>query len=345
MSVPVPFPANEQARLQALADYAILDTAAEQAYDDITYLASSICAAPVALISLVDETRQWFKSRVGLVVKQTRREFSFCVHAIADPDNLLIVEDASKDPRFASNPMVEGEPQIRFYAGAPLVTKNGDALGSVCVIDYQPRSLDAHQCKALRCLARQVMAQLELRKSLNMLQAAEARLAELTSRVALHSEADELTQLHNRRALQIKLADEWERAFRYSTSLSLLILDVDEFRSYNETFGYPAGDQVLRKVAQLLSKGGRLSDMAARTGGDVFAIVLPVTDIDSALQIAERIRYAIELGEWPYRPITVSVGVSSYGIQTDAASLLAQAEQALVSAKRAGRNCIVSSTL
>lgn len=342
MSMTVPVPVNEQARLQALAGYAILDTAVEQAYDDIAHLAASICGTPVALISLVDETRQWFKSRVGMAVKQTRREHSFCAHAIVEPDNLLVVEDASKDPRFAGNPMVEGAPQIRFYAGAPLVTQNGEALGTLSVIDYQPRSLDAHAREALRCLAGQVMAQLELRKSRSLLQICRARMAELTSRLALQKEADELTQLHNRRALQVKLAEEWERAFRYSKPLNLLILDVDEFRSYNEAFGYPAGDQVLRKVAQLISKGARLFDMAARTGGDVFAIVLPETNIDNALQIAERIRYQIELDEWSHRPITISIGVSSYGVQTDAASLLAQAEQALVSAKRSGRNCIVS---
>lgn len=345
MSAILPVPANEQARLQALADYAILDTVAEQAYDDIAHLAASICGMPVALISLVDETRQWFKSRVGLALKQTRREYSFCTHTIAEPDGLLIVEDASKDQRFADNPLVLGAPAIRFYAGAPLLTKNGEAIGAVCVIDYQPRSLDQHACEALRCLARQVMGQLELRKSLNLLQSSQQRLAEITSRMALQNETDELTQLRNRRALQIKLAEEWERAFRYSTPLSLLMLDIDDFRSYNETFGYPDGDQVLRKVAQLISKGARLSDMAARTGGDVFAIVLPVTDLDSALQIAERIRYGIELGEWPHRTINVSIGVSSYGIQADAAAMLAQAEQALVSAKRAGGNCIIISTL
>lgn len=345
MNAMIPAKANEQERLRALADYAILDTAAEQAYDDITHLAASICGTPVALISMVDETRQWFKSRVGLALKQTRREYSFCAHAIAQPDELLVVEDTSKDERFADNPLVVSAPAIRFYAGAPLATKSGEVIGALCVMDYQPRRLDESAAKALRCLARQVMGQLELRKSLNLLQSSQERLAEITSRMALQNETDELTQLRNRRALQIKLAEEWERAFRYSTPLSLLMLDIDDFRSYNETFGYPDGDQVLRKVAQLISKGARLSDMAARTGGDVFAIVLPVTDLDSALQIAERIRYEIELGEWPHRTINVSLGVSSYGIQANAAAMLAQAEQALVSAKRAGSNCIISSTL
>lgn len=345
MNVPLPHAVNEQIRLAALADYAILDTAAEQAYDDLTYLAASICGTPVALISLVDETREWFKSRVGLALKQTRREYSFCAHAIANPDALLIIEDASRDQRFADNPLVVGAPAIRFYAGAPLVTRGGEVLGVLCVIDYQPRSLDERAGEALRCLARQVMAQLELRKVRSLLQNAQDKVADLTSRLTLHGEVDALTQLHNRRALQIKLAEEWERAFRYSTPLSLLVLDIDEFRSYNEAYGYAAGDQVLRKVAQLLSRGARLSDMAARSGGDVFALVLPVTDLDSALQIAERIRYGIELEAWPQRPITVSIGVSTYGIQADAASFLAQAEQATVSAKRNGRNCIVSSTL
>ena len=164
--MPAPLPPNETERLDALRGYAVLDSQAEQAYDDITRLAAFICGTPIALISLVDEDRQWFKSRVGLQASQTPREESFCAHAILQPDDVLVVEDASKDPRFSKNPLVTGEPGIRFYAGAPMVSDSGAALGSVCVIDRVPRKMEPVKLEALKALSRLVVAQLELRHSL-----------------------------------------------------------------------------------------------------------------------------------------------------------------------------------
>ena len=163
-------PRDENARLDELRSFAILDTAAEQAYDDITQIASSICDTPIALISLVDDERQWFKSRVGLEATETSRDLAFCAHAILDSDNLMVVPDASSDIRFAGNPLVTGDPNIRFYAGAPLVTNSGHALGTLCVIDREPRELTAEQRATLDALARQVMAQLNLRRSLHQVQ-------------------------------------------------------------------------------------------------------------------------------------------------------------------------------
>jgi GAF domain-containing protein len=158
-----PLPTNEAERLAALKEYHILDTGTEQSYDDITTLAAHICEVPIAMVSLVDETRQWFKSKVGLEEQQTSRDVAFCAHAILQTEP-LIVGDATKDRRFADSALVTGEPHIRFYAGIPLVNSEGLALGTLCVIDRQPRRLSAGQQKALQALSRQVMALLELRR-------------------------------------------------------------------------------------------------------------------------------------------------------------------------------------
>ena len=163
--------AKEQARLQALHGYKILDTDPEKAFDDLTILASHICETPVALISLIDSDRQWFKSRVGLSVSETPREVAFCNIAIQQSD-LFIVPDATKDPRFSSNPFVVSDPKIRFYAGAPITSSDGHPLGTLCVVDLVPRELTVNQQNALLALSRQVQAQFELRKNLMDLRSA-----------------------------------------------------------------------------------------------------------------------------------------------------------------------------
>jgi GAF domain-containing protein len=160
---PAPIPQNEARRLKVLWQYEVLDTVPEEVFDELVELAAAICEAPSALISLVDESRQWFKARVGIDARETSRDVSFCGHAILQPE-LFIVPDASKDERFKDNPLVTSEPNIRFYAGAPLVSPDGHALGTLCVLDKQPRELKPSQLKALRVLARLVVSQLELRR-------------------------------------------------------------------------------------------------------------------------------------------------------------------------------------
>lgn len=154
---------NESKRLKVLWQYEVLDTVPEEVFDDLTELAARICEAPIALISLVDEKRQWFKSKVGVSVSETSRDLSFCAYAITQSD-LFIVPDATRDQRFANNPLVTSDPKIRFYAGAPLITPDGHALGTLCVIDKVPRELRLEQKQALRILARHVVSQLELRR-------------------------------------------------------------------------------------------------------------------------------------------------------------------------------------
>lgn len=157
-------PAGTEAdRLAELKRLAILDSSEEQAFDDITRMAADLCGTPIALITLVDDKRQWFKSRVGLQATETPREMAFCAHAIQTPDVPFVVRDASQDARFVANPLVTGDPNIRFYAGAPLRSSNGQALGTVCVIDRTPRDVTPEQLEQLQFMAQQVIALLEAR--------------------------------------------------------------------------------------------------------------------------------------------------------------------------------------
>lgn len=158
-----PVPKSEKKRLAVLWQYEVLDTIPEKVFDDLTDLAANICGAPIALITLVDEARQWFKSKVGVSVSETSRDISLCAHAILQK-NLFVVPDATKDARFAKNPLVTSDPKMRFYAGAPLITPEGLALGTLCVLDTVPRTLRPDQKRALQTLSRHVMSQLELRR-------------------------------------------------------------------------------------------------------------------------------------------------------------------------------------
>jgi two-component system, NtrC family, sensor kinase len=158
-----PIPKTEKKRLEVLWQYDVLDTIPERVFDDLTELAAHICESPIALITLVDEKRQWFKSKVGISANETSRDISFCAHAILQ-QKLFVVPDAAHDARFAQNPLVTGEPKIRFYAGMPLITPDGHALGTLCVIDKVPHTLRPDQRRALEILSGHVMTQLELRR-------------------------------------------------------------------------------------------------------------------------------------------------------------------------------------
>jgi diguanylate cyclase (GGDEF)-like protein len=327
---------REENRRQAVLDsYGILDTLDEKAYDDITRLAAFICETPKALITFVDRERQWFKARYGEDTRQTPRTVSFCDVAIQTPEKLLVVPDARQDERFTGNPHVRRAEGIRFYAGAPMVSPDGAALGTICVIDQKPRTLTAEQAEALSILSRQVVGLLELRRSHAALEAANAKLAAL-------SLTDALTCIPNRRAFMGRLAEEEARARRTGDPLALLIADIDHFKVFNDSFGHPAGDEALYAVAQMLSSSARPYDFVARHGGEEFAVILPRTNLEAAFGVAERLRHAVAETACAHGRLTISIGVAGLAGGFDARELIRVADRALYEAKARGRNRVAA---
>lgn len=327
-----PLPADEMARLAVLRKYDVLDTPAEQAFDDAVKLASAICGTPIALVSLIDESRQWFKARVGLDVAETPRDEAFCAYAILEPQQVMVVPDATQDPRFSDNPLVTGAPDIRFYAGAPLLSPTGHAMGTLCVIDSQPRAMADDKRDALAAIARTVASQLELRRVSHELSIANDHLRTL-------SFIDPLTGVANRRALDARLVEEMARAARHDAPLSMLMFDIDYFKSYNDEFGHVLGDDVLLCFAELLRMDIRQTDLVARFGGEEFVVLLPETTEEGARILAERYRARVESTNFPGKKITTSIGLAVWQPRFERPEqFIDAADQALYAAKRGGRN-------
>ena len=342
---------TERRRLKALSAYDVLDTPPELPFDDLVALAARGCGTPVALISLIDAERQWFKAKVGVAVHETHRDLAFCDHAIRRPDELLVVTDATQDARFCSNPLVTGALHVRFYAGMPLVTPAGDALGTLCVLDTQPRELSSEQAETLSALSRQVVSQLELRRTANE----NARLyvdARRTARRAEHAAThDDITCLPNRTLFGERVAEciarsQTDANFRYAVGF----VDIDHFKVVNDGLGHAAGDLLLstvgRRLTDALRSAGSKPPMVARFGGDAFTVLLEdVVDEAAATQLLAPALAAItrpfRFGGHTLHPAAscgVVIGDSRY---TKADDLLRDADAALYRAKAAGRARVV----
>lgn len=239
----------------------MLDTQAEERFDRLTRMAKRLFDVPIALVSLVNENRQWFKSCIGLNEKETSREISFCGHAILGSE-IFIINDAL-DERFADNPLVLNDPHIRFYAGCPL-TVNGHKLGTLCIIDKVPRDFKKDDLDALKDLAS--MAEREL---------AAVQLATL----------DELTGLSNRRGFLLLAKHSLKLSIRQNFPLVLIFMDLDHFKSINDKFGHAEGDTALMSFADLMNTSFRGSDLCARMGGDEFVALLSNTSIKEAKKL------------------------------------------------------------
>jgi len=317
-------PADESARMASLRELAILDTAPEQIYDDVVALASAICRAPIAVINFIDDDRQWGKALVGLESSEAAREDSFCARTIMQ-DDVFVVPDTLADPAWADNPMVFGEGGLRFYAGAPIVGEDGHAVGSVCVADQVPRALGEREREALRILARQTAAHLELRRTSSELQ-----------RLAVH---DPLTGLPNRTLLFDRLGQALAQRERTGAHVGVLFCDLDGFKSINDRYGHDAGDAVLRAVADRMEVVARVGDTVARLAGDELVVVCPgLTDPADLELVAARMRSAVAapvaLGGALATP-RISIGSAIARDRDDAETLLRRADGAMYQAKRA----------
>ncbi|MGL5305589.1 GGDEF domain-containing protein [Aeromonas jandaei] len=309
-------PDNEKQRLDALRRLAVLDSPAEERFDRITRMARNMFDVPIALVSLVDENRQWFKSCCGLPVLETPREISFCGHAILG-EELFVVEDATQDPRFFDNPLVTGEPHIRFYAGHPLEVGDGLKLGTLCIIDRKPRSLSDKDQALLADLASMVESEL---------------------RAVQMATIDELTGITNRRGFMLLADKSLKYAFRVKNPVTLLFLDLNHFKVINDTYGHNVGDDALCQMAELLCRVFRDADISARLGGDEFVVLLPGTGHEHSSRIKERFYNALEnfnhTSGKPYQ-LSCSLGIVVYDALTppNLDSLLCLADEEMYSCK------------
>lgn len=320
-----PLPPDETARLQALYRYDVLDTSPEEVFDRITRVASTIAGVPIALISLVDAERQWFKSKVGLDVDETPRELSFCAHAILS-DGPFVVPDATQDERFHDHPAVSSGPTVRFYMGIPLEVPEGPKVGTLCVVDRKPRRLSKAQQDCLNDLAHMVVREMELR------------------RVAT---TDALTGALNRRMSLRMLSQEASRAERSGEPFCFAMVDLDHFKRVNDTWGHDAGDVVLAEAARVCREVMRAEDTLFRLGGEEFGILFVGADLGRAAEAAERVRERlaarpIVVGDQSI-PVTASIGVAQHhSADVTPPALIARADKALYAAKAAGRNRVMT---
>ncbi|MEH6445691.1 MAG: sensor domain-containing diguanylate cyclase [Oceanospirillaceae bacterium] len=252
-------PVNEASRLESLQSLNIMDTLPEERFERLTRMAKRMFNVPIALVSLVDENRQWFKSCIGLSVRETSRDFSFCGHAILNAE-VFIIPDTTIDQRFIDNPLVVNYPNVRFYAGCPLQV-SGHKLGTLCIIDTVPREFDAQDIEALRDLASMVEHELTAIQWATL---------------------DELTDISNRRGFMMLAQHSLNLCIRQQIPAVLVFIDLDKFKPINDTFGHAEGDAVLIAFANLMKETFRNSDTFARLGGDEFVVLLSSTSQEQA---------------------------------------------------------------
>lgn len=290
-------PDKKRILLASMCRIVVLDSSAEVRFDRITRMARNMFDVPIALVSLVDENRQWFKSYYGLSVFETPMEISFCGHTILS-ETLFVVEDALQDSRFSDNPLVTGEPHIRFYAGHSLEGGNGLKFGTLCIIDNKPRVLDQREKTLFLDLVSMVESELQA-----------IQMATI----------DELTGITNRRGFMLLAEKCLQYAFRVQFQLSLLFLDLNAFKAINDKFGHDTGDDALRQMAKILCNVFRDADIVARLGGDEFVVLLPGACEEHGQRVQERLNKALEhfnANNGKLYQLSCSMGIIGYDATT-----------------------------
>lgn len=328
-------PIDEDRRVDSLHRLNLLDTPAEERFDRIGRLARRVFDVPIVTIGLVDSTREWFKSATGMPYEQIARRASFSAYVVSD-ERELVIADTRKDPRFVDNPLVTGEPYVRFFAGHPLRAKDGSTIGSLAIYDFRPRELSDVDLSSLRDLAAIVDGEIGISKMTPAL-----RELMTQSKESRETRIDSLTRLWNRSAVLEIVDREILYAREVQRPLSLLLVDLDRLKAVNESFGTDKGDEVLVEVARRMRASLRPYDSIGRYGGEEFLILLPDADRQSAWSAAERIRADLaEARVLPDVRITVSVGTAT-GSPPDtprSGDLVRQAERSLFEAKKSGGN-------
>lgn len=326
---------EEAARLKALQDLGILDTASEERFDRITRLARHIFKTDIALVSLVDKDRQWFKSAQGLPASETSRAVSFCGHAVAK-DEALVVENAAHDERFSDNPLVTGDPNIRFYAGHPLHSEDGWPLGTLCVINSEPKTLSEEEKMILEDLAKLVESELVLSSTLAANQLLKTKLAESQKAVV-----DETSRAWSQDFITDLARSELSLAQKNKTPFSIALLEIDRLDEIKSEQSEVAFNAIVDAVAQRLRSGLGATETIGRFGESRFLIVLPGSTLRAADRISEGLRKQLRRAPFPYgTALTGSFGVTSFGTGGTFASMLKAADKALGAAIIAGRDWV-----
>lgn len=310
-------PANEAERLHALRTLQILDTSHEERFDRVTRMAKRMFGVEISLVSLVDDDRQWFKSKQGLDATETPRDISFCGHAI-NQDGLFIIPNAIEDERFSDNPLVIDAPNIRFYAGYPLNLRQGINLGTLCLIDSKPKYLNEEDKQLLNDLG--AMIEQEIRS---------IQLATL----------DELTLISNRRGF-LTLAEHSQKVCRRKKiPISVILFDLNEFKPINDNFGHHEGDFALKQFAEVMRSVFRESDVIGRLGGDEFVVMLTDTSDEQITVTLERFKTGIDaMNKGINKPylIEYSAGVASFSYDTEQSleEMIAEADASMYEKKK-----------